>query len=363
MPARILSGLLALAWMFPSVAAVPVSPAPWAPSDIAMSVHQVGPHSYYVEGRLEEASRANEGFIANAGFVITRDGVVVFDTLGSPALGDRLIAEIRKRTQKPIRRVIISHYHADHFYGIPAFRRVGAEIWADTRAHAYLNSPAASERLSERKQIIGPWLGPHFGLPLPDRWLDHPADFEMGDVHFSLRHIGPAHTPEDLAMLVEPDGVLYSGDVVYAGRVPFIGDADTRLWLQAIDRLLAIPTRVMVPGHGPASLHPQRDARMTRDYLDFLRTQMGAAVQNFVPFDQAYDKVDWSRFKAEPTFGVANRRNAYNVYLQMEQESLGHCVSQPNLESSRASSLVDARTSSMSPEASTCVMRLHASIS
>ncbi len=319
---RMLLGLLTLASMPCSFAATRPASAPWSPSDLPMTAHQVGPHSFYVEGRLEEATLANQGFIANAGFVVTQDGVVVFDTLGSPALADRLIAEIRKRTNQPIRRVIISHYHADHFYGITAFRRIGAKVWADTRAHAYLNSAAAAERLQQRKQLIGPWLGPDFVLPLPDRWLDKPESFDMGDVHFSLRHIGPAHSPEDLAMLVEPDGVLYSGDVVYAGRVPFVGDADTRLWLLAIDRLLDIPARVMVPGHGPASFDPRRDAQMTRDYLVFLRQQMGAAVKNFTTFDEAYRKVDWSQFNAEPTFNVANRRNAYNVYLQMEQESL-----------------------------------------
>lgn len=303
-------------------AATSPAPAPWAPSEMPMPVHQVGPHSYYVQGHLEEASTANEGFIANAGFVITSDGVVVFDTLGSPALADRLIAEIRKRTKLPIRRVIVSHYHADHFYGIPAFHRIGAQVWADTRAHIYLNSPAALERLTERKHIIGRWLGPHFTLPQPDRWLDKPVDFVLGGVRFSVRHIGPAHSPEDLAMLVEPDGVLYSGDVVYAGRVPFVGDADTKLWLLAIDRLLAIPARVMVPGHGPASTNPQRDAHLTRDYLEFVRAQMGKAVQNFVSFDDAYKQVDWSRFNNEPTFQAANRRNAYNIYLQMEQELL-----------------------------------------
>lgn len=318
-----LLALLALTWQACAAVAAPLAPAPWARSDMPMTVHQVGPHSFYVEGLLEEASTANEGFIANAGFVITRDGVVVFDTLGSPALADELIAQIRKRTDQPIRRVIISHYHADHFYGIAAFRRIGAKIWADTRAHGYLNSSAAAERLAQREKIIGPWLGPNFTIPLPDRWLDKPESFSMGGVHFSLRHLGPAHSPEDLTMLVEPDGVLYSGDIVYNGRVPFIGaDSDTRHWFIAIDQLLAIPARVMVPGHGPASRHPQQDARMTRDYLKFLRQQMGTAVHNFEEFDAAYRKVDWSRFSAEPTFDVANRRNAYNVYLQMEQEML-----------------------------------------
>ena len=295
----------------------------WARSGVPMRVQQVGPHSYYVQGDLNEATHDNEGFIANAGFVVTGDGVVVFDTLGSPALGDQLIAEIRKRTDQPIKLVILSHFHADHFYGIQAFKAIGAQVWANLRIREYLHSDAAMERLAERKALIGPWLGKDFTLPTVDLWLDSDLDFAMGDIRFSLRHVGPAHSPEDTALLVRTDDVLYSGDVVYAGRVPYIGDADTREWLKALDRVLALPAKVMVPGHGPVSHDPVRDATLTRDYLTFLRAQMGQAARDFVPFDEAYAKVDWSKFAAEPTFDVANRNNAYNVYLQMEQEMLG----------------------------------------
>ncbi len=299
------------------------SAAPWRATEIEMPVHQLGPHSWYVEGRLEEASRENEGFMANAGFVITDEGVVVIDALGSPALADRMLAEIRKRTEQPVKLAIITHYHADHFYGIAALRAAGAKIWADERAKAYLGSEAAERRLAERRALIGPFLGADFRLPLPDRWIDADESFRMGGVKFSLRRLGPAHSPEDLAVLVEPDGVLYSGDVVYAGRVPFIGEANTRDWLRAIDRMLAIPCRVMVPGHGPASTRPHEDAELTRDYLKFLREQMGRAAANLEDFGSAYGKVDWSRFESQPTFDAANRQNAYSVYLEMEQESLG----------------------------------------
>ncbi len=305
------------------LAPLAASAGDWAPSGVPMRVQQVGPHSYYVQGELTEATRQNEGFIANAGFVITGDGVVVFDTLGSPALADQLIAEIRKRTDQPIKLVILSHFHADHFYGIPAFKAIGAQVWADILAREYLHSDVASARLAERKALIGPWLGKAFMLPTADVWLDSDATFTMGEVSFVLRHVGPAHSPEDTAMLVQQDGVLFSGDVVYAGRVPFIGDSDTRDWLKAIDRLLAMPARVMVPGHGPVSHDPVKDATLTRDYLTFLRQQMGQAAKDFVPFDEAYAKVDWGKFASEPTFDVANRNNAYNVYLEMEQEMLG----------------------------------------
>lgn len=288
-----------------------------------MPVHQVGPHSYYVPGRLEEASRDNQGFIANAGFVITGDGVVVFDSLGSPALADRLIAEIRTRTAQPIKLVVISHYHADHFYGIPALRAVGAKVWADERARLYLGGESAQQRLVERRSLIGTYLGADFELPLPDRWIDSNETFRMGEVTLSLHRFGPAHSPDDLGMLVEPDGVLYSGDVIYAGRIPFIGaDSDTGHWLTAIDELLALQPRVLVPGHGPASDAPQRDAQFTRDYLEYLRVQMGQAVRDWVSFDDAYAQTDWSRFKDAPTFDAANRMNAYSTYLEMEQEWL-----------------------------------------
>jgi glyoxylase-like metal-dependent hydrolase (beta-lactamase superfamily II) len=296
--------------------------AAWVPSRIDMPVKQVGPHSFYVEGRLAEASRQNEGFIANAGFVIGSTGVVVFDALGSPALADRLIDEIRARTRLPIRLVVVSHYHADHFYGIAAFRAAGATIWADAKAKAYLSSEAAQQRLAERREELGPWLGGNFVLASVDRWIDHDETFEMGGLTLSLHRLGPAHSPEDLALLVQPDGVLYSGDVVYAGRVPYIGTANTRQWLDAIDRLLAIPCRVLVPGHGEASQSPRNDVERTRSYLLFVRGQMASAVANFVAFEDAYASVDWSALQAQPTFDAANRRNAYSVYLEMEQESL-----------------------------------------
>jgi glyoxylase-like metal-dependent hydrolase (beta-lactamase superfamily II) len=294
----------------------------WQAATVAMPVVQVGAHSWYVEGRLEESSRENQGFMSNAGFVVTDAGVVVFDALGTPALAARLLAEIRRHTPLPVRRVIVSHYHADHFYGIPALRAAGAEIWAHTAAHDYLNSDAAAQRLRERRASLGPWLGADFTLPLPDRWITTDQSFDFGGLRFRLVHVGPSHAPEDLALLVTADGVLFAGDTVYAGRVPFVGEADSARWLRAIERLLQIPTRVLVPGHGPASHRPREDLQLTHDYLTFLRTEMRRAVADFLPFDEAYARVDWQRFAALPTFNAANRGNAYNVYLQMEREAL-----------------------------------------
>jgi glyoxylase-like metal-dependent hydrolase (beta-lactamase superfamily II) len=283
---------------------------------------KISAHSYYVEGMSGAASAENQGYMSNAGFVVTGAGVVVFDTLGTPALASKLVAAIRKITQQPIKRVIISHYHADHIYGLQVFRALGAEIWAHTAGQEYLVSDEAQLRLRQRREMLKPWVDENTQLLPADKWLAGDANFEMGGLHFELRYVGPAHSTEDMALFVKEDGVLYSGDLVFKGRVPFVGNADSRLWLEALDKLTAFQPKFMIPGHGAASATPVADLQLTRDYLTYIRHVMGNAVKDFVPFEEAYAHTDWSQFSKLPAFQDANRANTYNTYLLMERESV-----------------------------------------
>lgn len=288
---------------------------------VPMQAVRLGPHSYYVQGMPGAASSENQGFMSNAGFVVTRDGVVVFDALASPPLAEKLVGLIRTITQQPIKRVIVSHYHADHFYGLQVFKALGAEIWAHRLAEGATRTTGAAERLAQRKEALFPWVDDETQLLEADRFVEGDTDFEMGGLHFALRHVGPAHSSEDMAMLVKQDGVLYAGDLVFRGRVPFVGDADSGAWIAALDKLIALDPRVLVPGHGAPSNEPRTDLVFTRDYLQYLRDQMGLAARDLLPFEEAYDKTDWSKYESLPAFDEANRVNAYNQYLRMEQEA------------------------------------------
>jgi glyoxylase-like metal-dependent hydrolase (beta-lactamase superfamily II) len=245
--------------------------------------------------------------------------VVVFDALGTPPLAAELLRQIRRITRAPIRYVIVSHYHADHIYGLQVFKAAGAEIWAHERSREYLNSPDLERRLSQRREELFPWVDENTRVLPPDRLLDTDVDFTLGGVHFSIRHVGPAHSPEDLALFVHEDRVLYAGDLVFKDRVPFVGEADSRSWLASLDKLLTFDAKVLVPGHGEASRNPRADLTLTRDYLRFLRQEMGRAVADMVPFDEAYARTDWSRWAKLPAFREANRANAYNTYLLLER--------------------------------------------
>ncbi len=283
---------------------------------------KVAPHSYYVQGQAGAVSPDNQGFMSNAGFVVTKAGVVVFDTLGTPVLAQKLIDEIAKITKLPIKLVIISHYHADHIYGMQVFKALGAEIWAHADGQQYIGSTEALARLDQRRVMLNPWVDKNTQVLPADKWLSGDTAFEMGGLHFELQHVGPAHSQEDMVMLVKEDSVLYSGDLVFKGRVPFVGNADSRLWLQALEKLIALTPKYMIPGHGAASTTPVEDLKLTRNYLSYVRQAMGKAVKNFVPFEEAYANTDWTLYSKLPAFPDANRANAYNTYLLMESEGL-----------------------------------------
>jgi glyoxylase-like metal-dependent hydrolase (beta-lactamase superfamily II) len=293
-----------------------------ATDDIVLVPTQVSAHGWMFQGEAGMASAQNKGYMSNAGFVVTDDGVVVFDALGTPALGRAMIKAIAKVTPQRIRRVVVSHYHADHIYGLQAFKALGAEIWAYRKGQLYLSSGQATERLAQRRTDLFPWVDEKTVVVPPDLWLDGDTSFRIGGLTFQLVYSEGAHSPEDLMMYVVEDRLLFAGDLVFAGRVPFVGNADSAGWLKAMDKMIALQPVVVVPGHGPASRDVGRDLVLTRDYLRYLRETMGQAVKDLEPFDDAYAKTDWSRFKALPAFEAANRINAYGTYLLMEQEML-----------------------------------------
>ena len=286
-----------------------------------MSAQQVSASAWYVEGASALGSVANQNFISNAAFVVTPAGVVVIDALGSPALATRLMAEIAKVTPLPVTHVIVTHYHADHIYGLQAFKAQGARILAHRAAQVYLNSETATLRLEASRQQLGPWIDATTRLVEADEWINGRQELVVGGVHFQLEPVGPSHTPEDLAVYLPSEKVLFAGDLVFRSRIPFVGQADSRHWIIALDSLLAFDAQVIVPGHGPLSHEARRDMQLTRDYLAYLRATMGQAASNLEPFEAAYTATDWTPFEHLPLFRVANRMNAYNTYLQLEQEA------------------------------------------
>ena len=271
------------------------------------------------------ASRENQGFMSNAGFVVGSEGIAVFDTLATPVLGAAMLAAIRAISDKPILYIVTSHYHADHFYGLQAFVGSGAQKLAHSAGQHYLGSEEARRRLEQRRVALSPWVDENTTLVAADRWLEFEAtntySLSLGDLTLEVVDVSGSHSDSDIMLYVVESKVLFAGDLFATGRIPFVAGADTSRWLEVIDLLKATDASIVVPGHGEASTDVAMDLALTENYLRYLRSSMQEAVDQLQSFDEAYAATDWSEFEHLPAFSAANRRNAYSVFLELEQAS------------------------------------------
>jgi glyoxylase-like metal-dependent hydrolase (beta-lactamase superfamily II) len=290
--------------------------------NVPMNLVQVSPHAYYVHGPAGTPVD-NEGFMSNAGVVITNEGVVVFDALGTPSLAYLLLSKIREITDKPIVKVVVSHYHADHIYGLQVFKEQGAKIIAPNGAKKYLASDTSKNRLKERRKSLFPWVDENTHIVPPDHFVTEQESFKLGGLDFVITPLGSTHSDGDMMLYVKQDKVLFSGDLIFQGRIPFVAGSQPTNWINHLENLNVKGLKVIVPGHGPASTHPKEAVKFTLGYLQFLHSKMSDAVENLVPFDEAYKSVDWSMYKKYPAF-KANHMNAYYIYLALEASSLNN---------------------------------------
>ncbi len=310
-------------------AAMPTATAQtYAPLSHPLAVEQMpGGPIYYVVGHPGIPGKENEGHTSNAGFVVTAAGVVVLDALGTPSLGWDLLQQIRKVTDQPVRYIMLSHYHADHIYGLQAFKDhvPGVIIIAQERAGEYRENEdtadeRANQRLDQRREALFPWVNRDTRVVPPDITFRQRLELKLGGRRFVMIYAGPAHSASDAMISVEPDGVLFAGDIVQNSRIPFMNadDVDTANWRRALDEVEQINPKFIIPGHGRPSTTAKEAIAFTRDYIDYVRSVMSKAVESWTDFDAAYEQADWSRYKTIPAFNSNNRGNAYRIFLEME---------------------------------------------
>ena len=268
-------------------------------------------------GPLEQRNPENLGNNATFGLIETADGAVLIDAGGSAAGAAMIDDVIQTLTDQPVRYVINTGGQDHRWIGNAYWQAKGATVIASADAVAD-QMARASMQTTMLSQLIGDGLDgtdPSYA----DITFDDAYTFTLGGQTFDLRHVAAAHTPGDSFVWLSDANTVFSGDIVYIGRILGVMEfSDTAQWVTAFEAIDALAPAHLVPGHGPAT--DMATARAdTYDYLINLRTQMAAHIDAGGGIIDAVD-VDQSAFARLDQFEALAGRNAQTAFEQMEWE-------------------------------------------
>lgn len=284
--------------------------------DYGLEPRPIAPDTWLVEGRPEAFSPDNGGHIVNVAFIVTDEGVLLFDTGPSRRFGEQLRAAIARVTDRPVVHLFNSHAHPDHFLGNQAF--ADATLWAlpETREQMVRDGDGLAENLYG---LVGDWMRGTEVL-LPSRKIEQER-FSFGGHQLRLLAFG-GHTGADLALLDETTGVLFAGDLVFYQRALTTPQTPgLEVWLRDLDRLEALNYRLLVPGHGPPDPEHLAIPQM-RTYLTWLDGLLRRSAESGMTMNEVMQAPLDPRIAAVALGRYELIRSVSHLYPRYEQRAL-----------------------------------------
>ncbi|WP_051559899.1 quinoprotein relay system zinc metallohydrolase 1 [Marinobacterium jannaschii] len=287
-----------------------------APLQYNLQPQEIARDTWLLQGKTEDFSRKNGGNIVNTAFIVTKDGVVVFDTGPSFRYGRALRQAIASVTDKPVVHVFNSHHHPDHFLGNQAFQ--DSTIWSlpETGKQLALHGNGFTDNMY---RLVGDWMR-DTEMRLPDKPISEAMmsqGLEMGAHRLQFYRFS-GHTGSDLVMLDKTTGVLFASDMLFFQRMlttPHTPGLD--IWRQELDKLKAMKYRKVVPGHGPVTEGSAAIDQM-RDYLSWLDQRLKKSAEQGLEMVEVINLPVDERFKGISLSQAEYRRSVVHLYPAYE---------------------------------------------
>lgn len=231
---------------------VPVMAQPAAVGDYAMRAEPVAPGVYAVITPARDFPNVeNRGWNSNSSFVVGKEGVLVIDTGSSETIGKALRKVIAGVTDLPVRWIINTHGHGDHWLGNAALADAKTEIIASTAVRDRIGKEGEDWVARFNRMTNGATGATR--VRMPNQVYDARVAIAFGDIKAELLPSGDGHSPGDLVVWLPQQKVLIGGDVLYTGRAPATFDAKLPQWTAFLKELEALKPVKIIPGHGPVA--------------------------------------------------------------------------------------------------------------
>ena len=252
---------------------------------------------------------------SNSGFLVTDEGVLVIDTRQHPRDGEDLIQRIRKVTDKPIKWVVITHFHGDHHFGNAPFKGLGATIVAQEETATLMKKTFNKEFARRGKFFSSRNYDPkEVTLVLPDVTFDHEMTIHLGGKDIRLLYLGPGQNPGDTFVLIPHDRAIYTpGAFAKRSWANTAFTPSVESWTKLLDQVAGMDVDNVLPAHGDVATRSDV-AEMAKFLMDEY-AGVKDAVASGVSADEAASKLTFPQYKDYRNYHVREHdiRSLYNL--------------------------------------------------
>lgn len=268
---------------------------------------------YCFFAKLENISRENAGNIANTCFVQTKEGFVVIDSGPTFSYASQAYEQMQKIAKLPVKYVIITHDHDDHWLGNSFYKDKGALLIGP---RTYEQNVVAGMK-TRMQGILGKKLYGKTKIVTLDTIVDNNLTLKVSDKIFEIKQLTKrAHTDADLLIHLSSEDVVFAGDLVFNGRLTSIRDGSLLGSLKMLDEIDALKPKVIIGGHGyKTDSHATKSLRM---YLVQIKKEVQDALDADVSIDEITKKVTMLKYKEMKLYDVLHTRNVFVAYQELE---------------------------------------------
>jgi len=270
-----------------------------------------GVHCFF--GTPEEITKENGGNMVNTCFVTTKEGFVVIDSGPTYIYAEQAYSAMQKIANLPVKYVIDTHDHDDHWLGNGFYTQKGALLMGSRtyEQNVQVGMPTRMEKIVSKETFA------KTKIVKLNRVIESEHNLTLGGTEFQIKQlVTKAHTKGDLVVSLPQNKVLFVGDLVFNDRITSLRDGSVIGSLKAIEMIEAIDADVIITGHGYVT--DKTAVKHQKEYLLALKEGVQDAIDNDISIDEVTKRVKLEQFKDMNLYKELNSRNVFEAYRELE---------------------------------------------